>query len=86
MTSPASKDDNAPPKGNSFEESIQELENIIQRMSSGDQPLEKSISEFERGIQITRECQKMLKEAEQRVELLTKSIDGESDVQPFKSE
>lgn len=70
----------------SFEDAVQELEAIIQRMSDGNQSLETSIAEFERGVGIVRACQKMLKDAEQRVELLTKSDTGELEPQPFKSE
>lgn len=70
----------------SFEEAVQELEQIVQRMSGGDQSLETSITEFERGVKIVRECQKMLKDAEQRVELLTQTSDGELEPQQFKSE
>ncbi len=71
--------------GHSFEEAIADLETIIKRMSAGDQPLETSISDFERGVKIVRECQKMLQEAEQRVALLTKSADGKLAPQPFDS-
>ncbi len=68
----------------SFEEAVQELEAIVQRMSSGDQSLETSISEFERGVTIVRKCQKMLEEAEQRVSLLTRSAGGQVEPQPFE--
>ena len=69
-----------------FEEAVQELEAIIQRMSGGEQTLETSITEFERGVKIVRACQKMLKDAEQRVELLTNTSDGELEPQEFKPE
>ncbi len=70
----------------SFEDAVQELEAIIQRMSGGTQSLETSIAEFERGIQIVRECQKMLSDAEQRVESLTKAADGQVQTKSFDSE
>lgn len=73
-------------KALSFEDAVQELEAIIQRMSGGTQSLESSITEFERGIQIVRECQKMLSDAEQRVESLTKAADGQVQTKSFKSE
>ena len=85
MTSSDKTNENAPQAtGKSFEEAIQELENIIQRMSTGEQTLETSINEFERGIQIARECQTLLKQAHQRVEVLTKSASGELETQPFE--
>jgi len=74
------------PTSRSFEETLHELEMIIAQMSGSDQTLEKSISEFERGVQLARQCQAMLKEAEQRVELLTKSSEGHTETQPFNTE
>ncbi len=70
----------------SFEDAVQELEAIIQRMSGGTQSLENSIAEFERGIKIVRECQKMLSDAEQRVESLIKAADGQVQTKSFDSE
>ncbi len=70
----------------SFEDAVQELEAIIQRMSGGTQSLETSIAEFEKGINIVRECQKMLSDAEQRVESLTKAADGQVQTKSFDSE
>ena len=55
----------------SFEESLQELDAIVKRMSGGDQSLEKSLQEFERGVKLVRDCQQALKNAELRVERLT---------------
>ena len=68
----------------SFEQVVQELEAIIKRMSSGDQSLETSITEFERGVRLVRECQKILKDAEQRVEVLTNAKDGQPEIQAFE--
>ena len=56
----------------SFEQALTELEAIVKRMESGDQSLELSLEEFEKGIKIVCECRKFLEEAEQRVELLTR--------------
>ncbi len=56
-----------PPK---FEKSLQELEKIVNQMESGDLPLDKSLDLFEKGIIISRQCQKSLELAEQRVESL----------------
>lgn len=55
----------------SFEESLSELEALVERMESGDLSLEESLSAFERGIALTRSCQQALQAAEQRVEILT---------------
>ncbi len=55
-----------------FEEALEELETLVEHLESGEQTLEDSLKEFERGIQLTRHCQKSLKSAEQRVEKLIK--------------
>lgn len=55
----------------SFETAIAELEALVQRMESGDLTLDDSLQAFERGVELTRQCQTALKAAEQRVTLLT---------------
>ncbi len=53
-----------------FEGSLKELEAIVARMERGDLPLEESLSLFERGMQLTRECRGSLDRAELRVKNL----------------
>ena len=53
-----------------FEAALQELEQLVNKMESGDQGLEDSLKSFQRGIELTRTCQKGLKEAEQKIEKL----------------
>lgn len=55
-----------------FEASLKELEAVVARMEQGEQPLEESLRDFERGVQLTRQCQGMLQSAQQRVDLLTR--------------
>lgn len=55
-----------------FESSLEELEKIVERMESGDQSLEESLKDFERGVTLTKACQNMLKNAEQKVEKLVR--------------
>jgi len=54
-----------------FESALEELEALVTKLEKGDLPLEESLKEFERGVALTRSCQKELKEAEQKVSLLT---------------
>ncbi len=63
-----------------FEQSIKELEAIVERMEAGDLPLEESLQAFERGIEINRRCQTMLSTAEQRVRVLVEN--PETDTTP----
>jgi exodeoxyribonuclease VII small subunit len=65
-----------------FERALAELEKIVEKMESGDQPLEEALQSFQRGIELTRACQKGLKEAEQRVEKLVQE-GGELKTEPF---
>jgi exodeoxyribonuclease VII small subunit len=54
-----------------FESALEELESLVEKLEKGDLPLEESLKEFERGITLTRNCQKELKEAEHKVRILT---------------
>ena len=55
----------------SFEEALNELEALVERMESGDLTLEESLAAFEQGISLTRHCQEALQVAEQKVEILS---------------
>ena len=62
--------------GKSFESSLKELESIVEQLEGGDLPLEQSLELFERGVRLSRDCQKRLDEAERKVEILLKEGDG----------
>ena len=53
-----------------FESALKELEALVERMESGDLPLEQALQMFERGVELTRICQASLKQAELKVEQL----------------
>ena len=53
-----------------FEEALEELESIVERMEDGEPSLEESLKLFERGMALTRQCQKALDDAEQRIRTL----------------
>lgn len=55
-----------------FEASLNELEELVEQLEQGDQTLESSLKSFERGVELTRNCQTALQDAEQRVEQLIK--------------
>ena len=60
----------------SFETALGELEQIVNRLESGDLPLEEALSEFERGVQLARQGQSQLQKAEQRVQILLADSEG----------
>lgn len=53
-----------------FESAMAELDSLVSTMEIGDLPLEASLKEFEKGIKLSRHCQKALTDAEQRVKIL----------------
>ena len=53
-----------------FEKALGELEELVSKMESGELNLDQSLSAFEAGIKLTRECQAALDKAEQKVQLL----------------
>lgn len=65
-----------------FEQSLAELETLVERMESGEMSLEDSLKAFERGIKHTRDCQNALDKAEQKVQLLLQK-NGQMEAQPF---
>ena len=66
----------------SFEQAVQQLEQIIERIESGQIGLEKSISEYERGVGLIRRCRQVLERAEQRVEELTAQMQADQTSTP----
>ena len=61
-----------------FERALENLEEIVSSMEKGDLTLEDSLKAFETGIKLTRECQAALKDAEQKVRVLSKE-NGETE-------
>lgn len=72
-------------KAPAFEEALTELESLVETLERGDQSLEASLQSFERGIELTRTCQKALDEAEQKVRILSGESE-EAELEPFKDE
>lgn len=60
----------------SFEEAIKELEEVVNRLDSGDVPLDASITLYERGAALKKRCEDELKRAEEKVAAITLDSDG----------
>ena len=60
-----------------FERSLDELEQLVQRMEKGDLSLDDSLQAYERGIALYRNCQTALEQAELRVRLLSDPLEPE---------
>ena len=76
-----------PEKKRSFEESLQCLEEVVQKLEAGDMTLDDSLKLFEEGIKASNVCRRMLEEARKRVQKLVaenggfrlEPLDGEDD-------
>lgn len=66
----------------SFETALVELEQIVSRLEGGSLQLEEALNEFERGVQLARQGQIKLQQAEQRVHILL-SDNPDSPLTPF---
>ena len=71
--------------GLSFEAALKELEGIVGRLERGDVELEESITIYERGEALKQHCDRLLRQAEAKVERLTFGADGKpTGTQPFE--
>lgn len=70
-------------QGVDFESALEELEGLVERMEEGDLSLEESLKTYERGIELSRACQKSLDAAEQRIQILTEK-DGATETRNFQ--
>jgi exodeoxyribonuclease VII small subunit len=68
-----------------FEDCLQRLESIVDELEKGEVPLEKALSLFEEGMQLSTSCRKELEEAEGKVEILLKQ-NGKLQPEPFEVE
>jgi exodeoxyribonuclease VII small subunit len=68
-----------------FEQSLAELETVVERLEHGELPLEDALRQFERGIELARSCQSALKQAEQKVEILLQKT-PDAATEPFDSD
>ena len=66
-----------------FEECLQRLEKIVQELERGEVSLEKSLTLFEEGMQLSSACRKELEQAEGKVEVLLKK-NGKLQAEPFE--
>ena len=66
-----------------FEQSMKQLEQIVQELESGELPLEKALKKFEEGTQLLKFCSEKLDETEKKITLLTQGADGTITERPF---
>ncbi len=66
-----------PPKDMTYEQAFQELETLVERLESGDLPLEEALAVFERGQALAARCSELLEQAELKLRQLTADESGE---------
>ena len=66
-----------------FEKGLIELEKIVEQMEQGNATLEVSLEQFNRAVHLLKECQTMLKQAEQKVQILLNK-DQKATLVPFE--
>ncbi|MFL5245799.1 MAG: exodeoxyribonuclease VII small subunit [Gemmataceae bacterium] len=75
---------NSSPDKLSLEESLAELEHVVRDLEDGQIGLEESLTRYEFGVGLIKRCQAQLRQAEQRIQLLTGvNEDGQPVLQPF---
>ena len=83
-SAPAKKPD--PAKKPGFEECLVRLEEIVGKLENANLSLDEAMKLFEEGVQLSRDCQKHLEQAEGKVEILLKKAGGEMAVEAFNPE
>ncbi len=60
----------------SFEQALSQLTGLVEKLESGELPLEESVASFEQGVKLSRRCEALLDQAEQRLQVLNNSEDN----------
>lgn len=69
-----------------FEENLEKLETIVEKLESGDLPLEKAFDYYKEGMDLSLSCSKELEEVEKEVTKIEKKYDGDVQLSPFNLE
>ncbi len=59
-----------------FEEALKSLESIVHQMEGENLPLDEALKCFEKGVKLSHACQTLLKQAEQKIEIVQNSLDN----------
>ena len=73
-------------KERSFEEAINELESIVEKLEKGELPLDESIEIFQKGIELSKFCSKRLDEVERKISILVEDEKGQLREESFTPE
>lgn len=70
--------------GIKFESALEDLEQVVEQLESGELSLEDSLAAFERGVGLVKFCNQKLNEVEKKIELLVKDKEGKLQLKAFE--
>ena len=73
-------------KKETFEDNLAQLEHSVEALEQGNLTLDQALASFEKGVKHAARCQNLLKDAENKVELLLKGPDGAAVFEPFAAD
>lgn len=69
-----------------FEKALEGLEKIVEELEAGNIPLEEALKKYEEGVRLSRACSEKLTQAEKKIQVLTRALDGGLKREDFESE
>ena len=69
-----------------FEKALERLEKIVEELEAGDIPLEDALKKYEEGVRLSRLLNEKLSQAEKKIQILTKTLDGSWKREDFEVE
>jgi len=69
-----------------FEQAIGVLQEIVEKVETGQIGLEEAIGQYETGCKLVQHCKQILEGAERKIEILSKGLDGQIAAQPFSAD
>jgi exodeoxyribonuclease VII small subunit len=67
----------------SIEQSLKELETLVGELEKGEKPIEEQLQFYEKGVKTTRDCLKRIEEIEKKVQVLSRSSEGDWKSEPL---
>jgi exodeoxyribonuclease VII small subunit len=68
----------------SFESALENLEQVVEQLETGELSLEDSLAAFERGVGLVKHCNQKLNEVERKIEILVKDKEGKLQLKNFE--
>ena len=70
----------------SFDDGLDQLETLVQKLESGHLSLEEALQGFEEGVNLSKALQQQLQDAQRRVEVLKQGLGGEYRAEPLEGD